>query len=217
MDKGKTPGKEALQLVTSLLGILQRVAKASPTLSPHLQPLYAWEQKLMRRCKPKQLVRFLAKQALSMILGPPVPPFRQGLTNGCHGVVMRGITEQGAAFDVVEVPAPFLEHTWPARRIAALELLRIAPTVYVRCRQGIHPPDGGPYPLRTDNAYAASKRSAKKWPCSALLELSAQGLRIPPTFGRTNSPTWTSMVLTCSAESQWWTDSNLPGSCYRTS
>ena len=38
-----------------------RVAKAFPTLSPHLQPLYPWEQKLTRKRKPGQLVRFLAK------------------------------------------------------------------------------------------------------------------------------------------------------------
>ena len=57
----------------------------------------------------------------------------------------------------------FLEHTRPTRSLALL--------VYVRCTQ-VH------IPLRTDNegnAYAASKRSAKKWPCSTLLmELSAQ-------------------------------------------
>ena len=43
--------------VTSLLGRLQWVAKAFPS---HRQPLYAWEQKLQRRCRPSQLVRYLA-------------------------------------------------------------------------------------------------------------------------------------------------------------
>ena len=73
-------GKE----VTSPLGRLQWVAKAFTAVSSHLQPLYAWEQKLQRRCKPRQLVRFLATLMLRILDREPAP-LRKLRAGPCHG------------------------------------------------------------------------------------------------------------------------------------
>ena len=58
------------------------VAKADPQVSPHLQPLYAWEQKLERKCRPGDLVRFLATLLLTIL--PSIPLRLQPNTPG-HG------------------------------------------------------------------------------------------------------------------------------------
>ena len=54
--------------VVSLLGLLQWVAKAFPTLSPHLQPLLGTETS--SKMQTGQLIHFLAKLALTMVPGP---------------------------------------------------------------------------------------------------------------------------------------------------
>ena len=107
--------------------------------------------------------------------------------------------------------APFLEHTRPARRIAALELLGSLLLFMFAADMEVH------IPLRTDNegnAHAASKRSAKKRPrldgtFGAETETGSSRLctmsNDVPTCGRTSSLTWTSLSLTCNAGSWWWT------------
>ena len=70
--------------VTSFLGFLQWVAKAFPTQLPHRQPLCAWEQKLTRKCKPGQLMRFLAGPLRGVRpAGPALSPWRGQRLPGC--------------------------------------------------------------------------------------------------------------------------------------
>ena len=96
-----------------------------------------------------------ADRALSMILGS-IPPWPDQWCYGCRDA---GESRPGhcSAADVPG-PGPLLLFMFAADRVATHMEVHI--------------------PVRTDhegNAYAASKRSAKKWPCSALLmELSAQ-------------------------------------------
>ena len=95
--------------------------------------------------------------------------------HGCSAV--GGINDQGHSWRVTlrttksggltwwKCPAGRSERTQPARRVAALELL----FMFAADRVSTHLMDN------KGNVYAASKRSAKKWPCSALMmELSAQ-------------------------------------------
>ena len=74
-----------LKEVASLLGKLQWVAKAYPQVSPHLQPLYAWEQKLERKCRPGDLVRFLATLLLTILNSGPSIPLRLQSNAPGHG------------------------------------------------------------------------------------------------------------------------------------
>ena len=107
---------------SSLLSLLQWVAKAFPTLSPHTTAL----------CMG------------SMILGTPVPPFSHGLTNGCHGCSDAGESPGRATVGLGTprtrtspkysgLPSMWRTFTCPARRIAATHLMEVH------------------IPLRTDN------------------------------------------------------------------
>ena len=58
------------------LGRLQWVAKAYRQICPHLQPLYAREQKIQRKCKPGALVMFLAKLVRKIVTSGPCAPVR---------------------------------------------------------------------------------------------------------------------------------------------
>ena len=186
--------------ITSVLGKLQWVAKAYPQVSPHLQPLYAWEKKLERKCRPGDLVRFLATLLLTILNSGPAIPLR--LQSNAPG---RGSSDAGEDNDRVAIsgwystsPNPKKEdvfwfsmdakqtpwaqarlaHTSAKRRIGTLEMLgslvlfMLAAEFVCPSMLEIH------LPFTTGsegNAYSTSKRSSKKWPCSALLiELSAQ-------------------------------------------
>ena len=174
-----------------------------PQVSPHLQPLYVWEQKLERKCRPGDLVRFLATLLLTILNSGPSIPLR--LQSNAHG---HGSSDAGEDNDRVAIggwfatsPNPnkedvfwlsmdvkqtpwaqaLLAHTSAKRSIGTLEMLgslvlfMLAAELVCPSMLEIH------LPFTTDNegnAYSASKRSSKKWPCSALLiELSAQEFR----------------------------------------
>ncbi|CAE7565407.1 Ankrd28 [Symbiodinium sp. CCMP2592] len=206
--------------ITSLLGKLQWVAKAYPQVSSHLQPLYAWEQKLERKCKPGDLVRFLATLLISILDAGPCVPLRLQRNTPCYGSSDAGEDDGRVAIggwfspslnptkaevlwfsmDVLTTPwvQPFLAHTSPKRRIGALELLGTL-ILFLLAAESLGPSMVDAHlPLTTDNegnAFSASKRSSKKWPCSALLmELSAQefhkGVFAQVTHVKRSSNTW---------------------------
>ncbi|CAE7630983.1 MKK3 [Symbiodinium sp. CCMP2592] len=206
--------------VTSLLGKLQWVAKAYPQVSSHLQPLYAWEQKLERKCRPGDLVRFLATLLVSILDSGPCVPLRLQHNTPCYGSSDAGEDDGRVAIggwfspslnptkaevlwfsmDVLTTPwvQPLLAHTSPKRRIGALELLGTL-ILFLLAAESLGPSMIDAHlPLTTDNegnAFSASKRSSKKWPCSALLmELSAQefhkGVFAQVTHVKRSSNTW---------------------------
>ncbi|CAE7365451.1 AHNAK, partial [Symbiodinium sp. CCMP2592] len=206
--------------VTSLLGKLQWVAKAYPQVSSHLQPLYAWEQKLERKCRPGDLVRFLATLLISILDSGPCVPLRLQHNTPCYGSSDAGEDDGRVAIggwfspllnptkaevlwfsmDVLTTPwvQPLLAHTSPKRRIGALELLGTL-ILFLLAAESVGPcMIDAHLPLTTDNegnAFSASKRSSKKWPCSALLmELSAQefhkGVFAQVTHVKRSSNTW---------------------------
>ncbi|CAE7471849.1 MKK3, partial [Symbiodinium sp. CCMP2592] len=206
--------------ITSLLGKLQWVAKAYPQVSSHLQPLYAWEQKLERKCKPGDLVRFLATLLLSILDTGPCVPLRLQRNTPCYGSSDAGEDDGWVAIggwfspslnpakaevlwfsmDVLATPwaQPLLAHTSAKRRIGALELLGTL-ILFLLAAESLGPSMVDAHlPLTTDNegnAFSASKRSSKKWPCSALLmELSAQefhkGVFAQATHVKRSSNTW---------------------------
>ncbi|CAE6925506.1 MKK3 [Symbiodinium sp. CCMP2592] len=206
--------------VTSLLGKLQWVAKAYPQVSSHLQPLYAWEQKLERKWRPGDLVRFLATLLISILDSGPCVPLRFQHNTPCYGSSDAGEDDGRVAIggwfspllnptkaevlwfsmDVLTTPwvQPLLAHTSPKRRIGALELLGTL-ILFLLAAESVGPcMIDAHLPLTTDNegnAFSASKRSSKKWPCSALLmELSAQefhkGVFAQVTHVKRSSNTW---------------------------
>ncbi|CAE7501276.1 unnamed protein product [Symbiodinium sp. CCMP2592] len=206
--------------ITSLLGKLQWVAKAYPQVSSHLQPLYAWEQKLERKCRPGELVRFLATLLLSTLDAGPCVPLRLQHNTPCYGSSDAGEDDGRVAIggwfspslnpakeevlwfsmDVLTTPwvQPLLAHTSPKRRIGALELLGTL-ILFLLAAESLGPSMLDAHlPLTTDNegnAFSASKRSSKKWPFSALLmELSAQefhkGVFAQVTHVKRSSNTW---------------------------
>ena len=186
--------------ITSVLGKLQWVAKAYPQVSPHLQPLYAWEKKLERKCRPGDLVRFLATLLLTILNSGPAIPLRLQSNAPGHGSSDAGEDSDRVAisgwfstspnpkkedvfwFSMDAKQTPWaqarLAHTSAKRRIGTLEMLgslvlfMLAAEFVCPSMLEIH------LPFTTGNegnAYSTSKRSSKKWPCSALLiELSAQ-------------------------------------------
>ncbi|CAE7653286.1 MKK3 [Symbiodinium sp. CCMP2592] len=209
-----------LKEITFLLGKLQWVAKAYPQVSSHLQPLYAWEQKLERKCKPGDLVRFLATLLISILDAGPCVPLRLQRNTPCYGSSDAGEDDGRVAIggwfspllnpakaevlwfsmDVLATPwvQPLLVHTSPKRRIGALELLGTL-ILFLLAAESLGPSMVDAHlPLTTDNegnAFAASKRSSKKWPCSALLmELSAQefhkGVFAQVSHVKRSSHTW---------------------------
>ncbi|CAE7604154.1 MKK3 [Symbiodinium sp. CCMP2592] len=211
--------------VTSLLGKLQWVAKAYPQVSSHLQPLYAWEQKLERKCRPGDLVRFLATLLISILDSGPCVPLRLQHNTPCYGSSDAGEDDGRVAIggwfspllnptkaevlwfsmDVLTTPwvQPLLAHTSPKRRIGALELLGTL-ILFLLAAESVGPcMIDAHLPLTTDNegnAFSASKRSSKKWPCSALLmELSAQefhkGVFAQVTHVKRSSNTWADQLI----------------------
>ena len=173
----------------------------TPVVSSHLQPLYAWKQKLQRRCKPGQLVRLLATLILRILERGPCAPLRKLRAGPCHGSSDAGESDTRAtiggwfstsptnpdkfsvywfALDVTHASwmEAILEHTTQKRRIGALDMMGSL-LLFILAADSVHPGTiDVQIRLRTDNegnAYSASKRSSKKWPRSVLLvELAAR-------------------------------------------
>ena len=151
----------------------------TPAISSHLQPLYAWEQKLQlqRRCKPGQLERFLATLILHILDRGPCAPLRKLRAGPCHGSSDAGESDTRAA------SSPMMG-----------SLL-----LFILAADSVQPSTiDVQIPLRTDNegnAYSASKCSSKKWPCPVLLvELAARehltGIFPSLTHVKRSSNTW---------------------------
>ncbi|CAE7583617.1 Rbm17 [Symbiodinium natans] len=137
---------------------------------------------------------------MHIVTSPPVPPFLRVAFAPLHGASDAGESDTRAtiggwlsdipnpdkkdvywfAMDVNQTSwlQPLLEQTSRKKRIAALELLGYSILFLLTARRTESSRMDIHVPLCTNNegnAYSASKRSAKKWPCSALLmELAAQ-------------------------------------------